>query len=194
MSTKQHLHALTQCALLCALGAVLAQIKLYDLPLGGSITLCSMLPILLAGQRFGALWGFGTAFVFSVIQLLTGLSSVAYLPTAGGVILCILLDYLLAFTVLGMTGLPLFRRRGLGGFLAGSACACLCRFLAHFLSGAVVWYSITRAEQWNDLVMKCGMWTYSFIYNISYMGPEILLTLLAAPLLYAALKKVEPGR
>ena len=45
MSTKQHLHALTQCALLCALGAVLAQIKLYDLPLGGSITLCSMLRI-----------------------------------------------------------------------------------------------------------------------------------------------------
>jgi len=186
---KKKTTILAECAILTALAVVLSMIKIYDAPLGGSVTLFSMVPILIAASRHGSAWGFGTAFVYSVTQLLLGISSVAWVPTPGGILLCCLFDYIIAFSLLGMPGLPVFRRNKLPGLMIGGALACILRFVSHFFCGAVVWYSITLEGQWNDLVMELGMWSYSFVYNITYMGPEIVITLIALPILYGVLKR-----
>jgi len=70
--------------------------------------------------------------------------------------------------------------------------ACVVRFISHFVNGAVVWYEITKNGDWNEYVHTVGMWIYSFVYNITYIGPETVMTLVAVPaivMLLGILKK-----
>ena len=76
------------------------------MPHGGSITLFSMVPILLMSYRNGVKWGLMTAFVNSLVQFVQGLNNLAYCQTLTAQIGCVLLDYLLAFTVLGLAEDP----------------------------------------------------------------------------------------
>ena len=94
---------LVECALMIALGTVLANIKIYELANGGSVTLFSMLPFILISFRHGVKWGLFTGFVNSLLQMLLGF----YAPPAPGLLPLvgmILLDYVLAFTLLGLAG------------------------------------------------------------------------------------------
>lgn len=190
---------LVESAVMVALAAVLSMIKVYEAPLGGSVTLFSMAPIVVAAFRHGPKWGFATAFVYSVTQLLLGLNSLSWVPSLTGIVLCILLDYIIAFTVLGVAAV--FRPKGevsnkklIWHLVAASLTVCILRYLSHVLSGAVVWYEITKAGQWNDLVMKTSMWAYSAIYNASYMGFETIITAVAAPAMAFLLSTVEKRR
>lgn len=190
---------LVECAVMVALAAVLSMVKVYEAPLGGSVTLFSMAPLIVAAFRHGPKWGFATAFVYSVTQLLLGLNSLSWIPSATGIVLCILLDYIVAFTLLGAAAF--FRTKGEASFnkllvqlIAATLTVCVLRFLSHLFSGAVVWYEITKAGEWNDLVMKTGMWTYSAIYNASYMIPETIITTIAAPAMAILLSTVEKRR
>ncbi|MEG0804249.1 MAG: energy-coupled thiamine transporter ThiT, partial [Pygmaiobacter sp.] len=70
---------LVECALMIAIGTVLAQIKIFEMPNGGSITLLSMLPFVLVSFRHGVKWGIFTGFVNSLLQMLLGF----YAPPAG---------------------------------------------------------------------------------------------------------------
>ena len=76
MKQKDRLKKLTRCAILIALATVLSLVKIYKLPLGGSITLLSMLPICMISFMYGVKWGIGGAFVYSVIQLALDLAEV----------------------------------------------------------------------------------------------------------------------
>lgn len=94
---------LVECALMIAVGTVLAQIKIFEMPFGGSVTLVSMLPFILVSFRHGVKWGLATGFVNSLLQMLLGF----YAPPAGTVaafVGVVLLDYVLAFTLLGLAG------------------------------------------------------------------------------------------
>lgn len=79
---------------------VLSFIKIIDMPYGGAVTAASMLPIIIAGYRHGLKWGLITSFTYSILQLLTGLSNVSYATSTTAMIAIILLDYIVAFTVL----------------------------------------------------------------------------------------------
>ena len=99
--TYSKTRTLVECALMIALGTVLANIKIYELPNGGSVTLFSMLPFVLISFRHGVKWGLFTGFVNSLLQMLLGF----YAPPAPGLLPLvgmILLDYVLAFTLLGL--------------------------------------------------------------------------------------------
>lgn len=99
--TYSKTRTLVECALMIALGTVLANIKIYELPNGGSITLFSMLPFIMISFRHGVKWGLFTGFVNSLLQMLLGF----YAPPAPGILPLvgmILLDYVLAFTLLGL--------------------------------------------------------------------------------------------
>lgn len=171
-----------------AAASVLSLIKIYEAPLGGSVTLFSMVPILLIAFRYGVGWGTASAFVYSAIQLLLGLNAVAYVPTAWGIILCVLFDYIVAFSVLGLAGA--YNKLISNDYVrvvVGTLTACILRFAAHVVSGAVVWYSITKEGQWNDLVNQFGAWTYSIVYNAQYMVPETIITLIAVPAIIAVM-------
>lgn len=105
MATKSYsrTRTLVECALMIAVGTVLAQIKIFEMPFGGSVTLVSMLPFILVSFRHGVKWGLATGFVNSLLQMLLGF----YAPPAGTVaafVGVVLLDYVLAFTLLGLAG------------------------------------------------------------------------------------------
>ncbi len=186
--TKEKTIKIAICAIMIALGTALSFIKLYDSPLGGSVTLFSMTPILFIGFKYGPAWGFSSAFVYSILQLLFGLSAVTYVPTPTGVAVCIILDYIIAFTVLGITGFYKRKKINLLTVIIGSLNACILRFISHFLCGGIIWYEITKNGAWNDTVFKYSKWMYSFIYQCSYLAPETILVLAAAPVILFTLK------
>ena len=77
MQTRKSIR-LTESAIMLAFATVLSLVKIVDLPYGGSITACSMLPILLIAYRYGTAWGLFTAAAFSLLQIVTGMSSFTY--------------------------------------------------------------------------------------------------------------------
>ena len=177
---------LVECALMIAIGTVLSNIKFFTLPNGGSVTLLSMLPFVLVSFRHGAKWGIMTAFVNSLIQLVQGLGNLAYCQTLTAQVGCVLLDYLLAFTVLGFACLIAkpFRSRTVGVGVSAFV-VCLLRFLCSFLSGYIVWKDYDYAFSWmteigfpwiSSMSVDGLCWLYSALYNATYMLPEAILT------------------
>ena len=81
-----------------AMGTALGFVKPFELPYGGAITLCSMLPVMFFSYRCGLKWGLSAGLVFSVLQLLFGLDALKGI-SAMMVVGSIFLDYILAFTV-----------------------------------------------------------------------------------------------
>ena len=173
--------------IMVALGTVLSFIKPFDLPYGGSITLCSMLPIMFYGYRCGPKWGLAAGFVFSVLQLLFGLDDLKGI-SALMVVGSILLDYLLAFTVLGLAGM--FRgkiRNNAAAFTLGCLVTGLLRYVCSFLSGWLLWAQFMTVTDMQDFIANfvpglagasgTGLAIfYSLVYNGSYMIPESVLT------------------
>lgn len=185
---NKKLFILTECSLMVALATVLSFCKVYEAPLGGSVTLLSMLPIIFISFKYGILWGLGSGFVYSITQLIFGMSVLAYVPTAVGIIGSVLFDYILPFTLLGIAGITMISKpekgsRILAAVIGGTLLAITLRFACHLFSGAVIWYEITKQGEWNDYVNRYGMWTYSFIYNIAYLGPDGVLVLIASPVI-----------
>lgn len=172
---------LVECALMIALGTVLANIKIYELPNGGSVTLFSMLPFILISFRHGVKWGLFTGFVNSLLQMLLGF----YAPPAPGLLPLvgmILLDYVLAFMVLGLAGgIAKAFKNPLVGVTAGTVVVCALRFVCSFLSGVLIWGNLSDG---------LPAWIYSLTYNGSYMLPETILTTLGALLVFKAAPKL----
>ena len=77
---KLNTERLTVSAIMIALASVLSLFTPLALPQGGGITIMSMLPIILISYRYGLKWGTATAFIYSVIQLLFGFSTVSAYP------------------------------------------------------------------------------------------------------------------
>lgn len=110
---------LAACAVMVALGAVLSLIKVLQMPFGGSITLLSMLPCAMISIMYGLKWGFAASFVESVIQLAFGITMDGILGwgmTPSALIGTILLDYIVAYTVIGIAGIS--ARRVMWAFAA----------------------------------------------------------------------------
>ncbi len=198
---SQSLRILCESAIMVALATVLSMIKVYPAPYGGSVTILSMAPIIVLSMRRGVKTGLFAAFAYSLIQLLLGISDVMWVPTAGGIALCVLLDYILAFTVLGLGGL--FRKVRftqndtanliLAAFL-GTLLATALRYLCHIISGVVIWYALDLewyADEPSHIVNRYGPWMFSLLYNGAYMVPEIVETCIGVPLLSKALSKVK---
>lgn len=174
---------LVEGAAMVALATVLSYIRVFKLPWGGSITLLSMLPIALFSIRRGVKSGLVVSFVFSLVQfgqgILDGLFGWGLTP--GMLVACILLDYILAFSALGLAGL--FRKKETAGWIGGICVAVLIRFLMHFLSGVVIWKSY--GALWEGFSTD-NSWLYSLVYNGCYMIPELIFTVIGAVALLKA--------
>lgn len=194
-------HVLAESAIMVALATVLSMLKLWESPYGGSVTILSMAPIIVLSLRRGSKVGLAAGFAHSLIQLLLGLSNVAWIPTPQGIAVCVLTDYLIPFTLLGLGGI--FRnvkftsRDSTNLFLAavlGSLLVTLLRYASHIVSGAVIWYALDLewyADDPSHIVNLYGPWTFSAIYNGIYMIPEILTTVVGTPLLTKALSRIR---
>ncbi len=178
--------ALTECALLVAISLILSFIKFDGLwGQGGSITLCSMVPIVVASYRKGIKWGLLTGFVSGILQLLIGASALKG-NSIGVVIVAVLLDYLVAFSLVGLGGM--FRGKFKSPrkeLLLGSIISVALRFACHFGSGILIWGSYAPDKYANAIPL------YSFVYNGSYMIPEIIITAIAVFFLAPVIMKVK---
>ena len=166
---------MTECAVMIALATILSLYKIIELPSGGSITALSMVPLIVLSYRNGLKWGVFSGFVFGLIQLLIGISALKGV-SAITVVGSFFLDYLLAFGSLGLAGL--FKNSKFNPALAlglGAALGTIVRFLCHFISGFLLWSSLVDEG--------FGAITYSFGYNITYMGPEIVATIVGCVIL-----------
>ena len=184
MTNTSRTRILAECAVLIALGTILAQIKIYEMPNGGSITAASMVPFILISLRHGPRWGMLSGFANSLLQMLLGGLWPTPAGTATAMALEVVLDYLVPFTALGLAWFfaKPFENKKMQGILFGTFCVCLLRVLAHFLSGFVVWGSIT-----NDGI---GAVIYSLTYNGSFMSVETVITLIVIGLLYRSAPKL----
>lgn len=173
---KNKTRILVECALMIALATVLSKIEIPLWLQGGSITAASMLPILIVSYRHGVKWGLLTGFTHGAIQMMMGFHNVLYCKTLVAQIGCILLDYTLAYTVLGLaagigSSLPKSSQR----LAAGMSAVIFGRFVFSFLSGILLWGGYAPEGT--------PVWIYSLVYNGGYMLPEWFVTLGAALLL-----------
>ena len=180
---KTHSNArwLVESAILIAIGTVLSNPPFkIDFPLGGGLTLCSMLPLVLISWRWGCGRGLIAGLAYSLLQLVFGLDNVQYATSALMAAGIVLLDYIVPYTVLGLAGMFKDRlKEPRLGLVLGIVVTFILRFLCHFITGWWIWDALWPNE---------FGWTapfYSFAYNGSYMGAEIVLTCVVAWILYS---------
>ena len=179
---KINVKKLAVSAVLIALSTVLSLIKIYELPLGGAITLLSMLPVCLISVMYGVKYAILPSFLYAAIQLFLSLGEVLSWGLTPAVLIgTILLDYLLAHGILFLAGI--WRKKGFLGITAAISLALFCRLVSHFLSGIILFQSF---DVFNN------PYIYSLVYNGSYMVPEIIITILGAFILFKsnAIKKL----
>lgn len=170
-------------AMAIALATVIATvIKLPSLPLGGSITLFSMLVICMVGYWYGPATGLIAAVTYGILQFITGPYIVHPVQ--------VLLDFPLAFGALGISGFFWKKKNGLVlGYLAGVAG----RFFFHQISGLIFYTTYVDSFREN----AAAVWV-STAYNLSYLLPEAVITLLLLALppirdMFARIKKMASG-
>ena len=208
-TNKERTRRLVECAALIALGTVLSLIKIPIGHLGGSVTLLSTLPLIVICYRHGAKWGFLSTFVYSLLQMLVDIPTVVkiFAPGDGLVwymaILSIFLDYIFAFTVIGVASLFNRIKNPTAALSLGAFAGLMCRYISHFFSGWIFygawasWYFDAAEEgsfaSMTDWTAKFGAWVlthfgsgqglaafYSAFYNGLYMIPEIIITVIGA--------------
>ena len=199
---------LTESAMLLAVAIVLelaSKMFIPEMPFGGQVTLASMLPMVLISYRHGVKWGLIAGLAYAFIQMAIGARTVAAAFQPGyfgegrmllnAFIMCIL-DYLLAFTLLGLGGIFRNRIKRPGIALAcGSLVALGARYLAHVLSGYILfagwaeWFFTQEGfPLWGTALAEnlsptmLGL-VYSLVYNAMYMVPEMIITAMAAMLI-----------
>lgn len=176
---NSNVRKLTTCAVMLALAFGLSYVEIFKLPYGGSVTLFSMLPICLVAVMYGSAWGLGTAFCYSWLQILQG-GVFSWGLTPLMLVGSLLLDYIVAFTVLGLAGI--FRKYGKIGICVGTGLACFLRFLSHFVSGFVLWASLDEFVAFGQTWVN-RPYLYSLCYNGIYMLPETILTVVGIALI-----------
>ena len=176
--------ALTQSAIFIALATVLSFLPIYEMPMGGSVTLASMLPILFIGLKFGYKWGFASSGIYAVIQLSQALikgNVFIYCTTFGTVLICALFDYIVPFAILGASAFAKPKGEGKLSIVKASVTfgvTIFIRFVCHYITGVAIW------GQWAP--EGVGKYLYSLLYNGQYMLPELAITLVIGVLLMSS--------
>ena len=204
MKTKR----LTESAMLLSLAIVLEFIsKMFipEMPFGGQVTFVSMLPVVLISYRHGVKWGLVSGAAYALMEMTIGAKTVAAAFQPGyfgdGVmllnafIMCAL-DYLVAFTVLGLGGCFRNRLKKPGVALSlGSLVALGARYATHVASGYILfsgwaeWFFTQEGfPAWGlglveNLSPAMLGFVYSLVYNGMYMVPEMICTAIAAVLI-----------
>ncbi len=183
-SNRENILRISTGGVCLALAFVLSQLKLFEMPMGGTVTPASTLPIIVYGVAFGPVWGFVIAFIFSLLQLIGG-----WLVTPFQVIL----DYTIGYTALGFAGfaalkadsrnkisdaLGRFRATSVIKILVFSAVAYIVRWLGSVASG-VIFYSEYAADAGYDSAL-----VYSMVYNGSFLMADLAILAVVLVILY----------
>lgn len=197
---REHTTKLVISAMMISLATVLSEIKL-DAVFGGGVTLFSMVPVLAIGLLFGVRWGFGASLAYSVIQLLFGLDNATYLQGFFPIFAMLLLDYILAYTVLGFAGFFKLEdddtaKTGAVKVTLAAVVGCAMRYICHVITGLFIWNSITSTDlstmefPWGS-TLDLRVLPYSLVYNGWYMAIELVLSVVALIALRTLLCKLR---
>lgn len=173
MSTKQ----LIFCAASMALAFVTSYIKIFEMPWGGSVTLCSMLFIVMAANWYGVKTGVLVGLAYGILQFIQEPYVLSLFQVC-----C---DYVLAFAALGVAG---FFARSQKGLIKGYAAAVLARGAFHALGGYLYWMSYMP-----DNFPQSLKSVYPIVYNYSFLLAEALITaaVISVPAVASALNQVK---
>ena len=158
MSTKQ----LVFCAAALALAIVTSYIKVFQMPWGGSVTLCSMLFIVLVANWYGVQTGVMVGLAYGILQFLQEPYVLSFFQVC-----C---DYIFAFAALGVAGFFANKNKGL---LKGYIVAILARGAFHALGGYLYWM-----DYMPDNFPKSLAAIYPIAYNYSYILAEAIMTVI----------------
>ena len=182
LNSKKPIYILSECALFVGLAVVLSIIPEIPLGAGGSIGF-NMIPLFIIAYRHGAKYSFLSALVFSIVYVVIGGKWSWGIPS-------VLLDYVIAYTALGIAGF-------FGGkakskeklFEVGVVLGCAARYIVSAISGVVL-YAITTATPILGITTSNAV-VYSLIYNAIYMVPNTVIAVIIIALLRRPLKKIE---
>ena len=183
--------SLSFAAICVALSFALSYVRLFKMPMGGSITVASMLPIMLYSYMFGTRKGVIAGLVNGVLQ---AVQDPWILHPAQ-----FLLDYGVAFAAVGVAGcvkgLKIFEGKVRLQFTLGAIFAGLLRFISHFFSGAFAFGSFGAgyAEEYGISALT-NAYFYSFVYQCLYVIPEIIIVVAVGLILLSSknfVKQVE---
>lgn len=238
MNKSQKIRSLAEGGLLLALATILSFVTILKMPFGGGVTLFAMLPIGIYAYRYKLPQAMMVAVLYGIIQMLIGLKNFSYVNGIGSYVVVALFDYIIAFGVLGFSGMfkkvkrtasiivagvlilltvvlftvsllssgdadmiaelkrrwwivaleagvtviltalaLVFQKKATASSVsiaAGLAVTGVLRFVCHFISGVTVW---------SDYAADKTAVMYSLYYNLSYMLPEIILTVVMAAII-----------
>ncbi|WP_282926558.1 energy-coupled thiamine transporter ThiT [Helcococcus kunzii] len=168
------LQMIVEGGIMLALAYVLNMFKLYTMPQGGDISL-SMLPIMIFAIRWGGIQGFILGILYGILKLIVD----PYVIHPAQLIL----DYPLPSAFVGLSGISFLKdKKEFRGYLPMIVIAYALKFVAHYLSGLIFF------PEYAPKGMSPAY--YSFIYNITYLGPELLLFIIVIAVLWNPLKNV----
>jgi len=205
--TKSNTLRLVLTAMMLAIATVIAFIcslvPFLNFPFGGGITICSMLPIILISYIYGVKWGLFTGVTYSVIQMMLGYGTIGALftPTSdefqgilNAFLICII-DYVLAYTALGLGGIfrNKIQNKGLALCLGSIVAIAVC-YAFHVLSGFIFYGAWAEWFFTDTVIADLGVskwimntftggglsFIYSLVYNGCYMIPEMIITAICA--------------
>ena len=173
MTTRQ----LVFCAVAMALAFVTSYLKVFTLPWGGSVTLCSMLFIVLIANWYGVGTGITAGLAFGILQFIQEPYVLSFFQVC-----C---DYIFAFAALGVAGFFAKQKHGL---LKGYIAAVIARGFFHSLGGYLYWMSYMP-----DNFPKSLTAVYPIVYNYSYLLAEGIITVIviSIPAVAKALTQVK---
>lgn len=205
MKNKKNIYWITESAVMIALAAVLELVSkmiIPELPFGGQITIVAMLPVAFTAWKYGVAKGLVTGFVYSLVQMAMGThtisaaampSSDGYLGSVGKVVLMLLLDYICAFTVIGLAAMYKGKiKKNTISLPLGVFTVLALRYICHIASGFILYsawaewfFTQDGFYSWGQKIVETFSgnalsFVYSVIYNGFFMIPEIIITTIAA--------------
>lgn len=152
-------------SLFSAIAFILSFIEFISYPQGGGINLVPMVPIMLIGILYGNTEGMTCGLIFGILSLITGGHIVSIAEA--------LLDYILAFVVLGLSGFA--GRDNKYKILISSIIVVALSVFSNIVSG-VYFYGEYAPQGMN-------VWKYSIVYNLTSTGVVGILSIIIIMLL-----------
>ena len=169
MKKNNNLKIMTECTLMISLSVVLSLFTIFKMPLGGSITLASMAPIIIISFRRGIRWGCLSGLILSFIQIIQGFH---FPPVANAFSLLsiITLDYFIPYISLGLADFFSVKTKNKKfRIISGTISVLIIRLSSAVTSGILIWSEYAPKN--------VPIFRNSLIYNLTYMIPESILTI-----------------
>lgn len=183
--------SISYAAICVALSFALSYVRFFKMPMGGSITFASMLPVMIYSYMFGTRKGAIAGLILGALQ---AVQDPWILHPAQ-----FILDYGTAFTAVGLAGcikgFGALKGKARSQFTLGAVIAGVLRFVSHFLSGAFAFGSagVIYAEEYGIPALS-NPYLYSFVYQCLYVIPEIIIVVVVGVILLSSknfLRQIE---